>query len=636
MNSLFNAIDALFETDHIVNIDQSKKSSNEKKVRKNLKESMKEIKAEESATDRYQVREYDGPGASYGVYDTKEKKFVAKGSKKISIATCNDYNAGRLGKNALKKSTDKLQDIAKQFSDKSDDKAEESALEEAPDRIGELIGIVNQSLNTSTMESDESLEEDSLNEAIRLTSIPGLKRDPENDFRDDGNSFKGYIYKDFLPVSALVSQGDAYISIRLDYLDMDYDEYSKLDSYKLTDEFNGVRVEDFNPEKFAQNLETCYNDAKNFLDNVEDVDNDSIEKGIETINKACQEIKDQVNAYIKEHAQEIINLSEYQFKTLKDYIKSAGDKSVDYIRDASAGRKRAFLRDLDREVDYITDNWYFKQIREIFGEKIKDESENLSEDYDNNSWMKYQDIITNALDDAQRDMEDDAFNDFCEGVIQIVRSMPGEFNESEKLDEAEYTANARKCVDAANLLGQIDLKDIEDASKIKTAIEKLYDKLIKLAPKLNKKEQKEIEEASKCKEDKDTLNYKTRDELMRDNGIEFANDEQTKDLDKKADKVKKAFKDKRLEEDDSDKKEKAIQYLMDFTGKSREEVIDMADEFAKITGTFTRTDDDSKRKDFATANQDELEKEYEATHKLEDGSVDWSEWNDFVQGKMSE
>ena len=46
----------------------------------------------ESANDRYQVREFDGPGAKFGVYDTKQKKFVQKGSKKVMIASCNDLN----------------------------------------------------------------------------------------------------------------------------------------------------------------------------------------------------------------------------------------------------------------------------------------------------------------------------------------------------------------------------------------------------------------------------------------------------------------------------------------------------------------------------------------------------------------
>lgn len=46
----------------------------------------------ESKSDRYQVREFDGHGAKFGVYDTKEKKFVQKGSKYIMNAACKDLN----------------------------------------------------------------------------------------------------------------------------------------------------------------------------------------------------------------------------------------------------------------------------------------------------------------------------------------------------------------------------------------------------------------------------------------------------------------------------------------------------------------------------------------------------------------
>ncbi len=51
---------------------------------------------EESAEDRYQVREFDGPGAKFGVYDTKTKKFVQKGSKNVMNAACNDLNKKNL------------------------------------------------------------------------------------------------------------------------------------------------------------------------------------------------------------------------------------------------------------------------------------------------------------------------------------------------------------------------------------------------------------------------------------------------------------------------------------------------------------------------------------------------------------
>lgn len=59
---------------------------------------LNECLVNEAATDRYQVREFEGPGANFGVYDTKEKKFVQKGSKKIMIAACDDLN----NKNSIK------------------------------------------------------------------------------------------------------------------------------------------------------------------------------------------------------------------------------------------------------------------------------------------------------------------------------------------------------------------------------------------------------------------------------------------------------------------------------------------------------------------------------------------------------
>ena len=55
-------------------------------------EKVEESKKVESADDRYQVREFDGPGAKYGVYDTKQKRFVQKGAKYVMNAACNDLN----------------------------------------------------------------------------------------------------------------------------------------------------------------------------------------------------------------------------------------------------------------------------------------------------------------------------------------------------------------------------------------------------------------------------------------------------------------------------------------------------------------------------------------------------------------
>ena len=60
----------------------------------------------ESASDRYQVREFDGPGAKFGVYDTKQKKFIQKGSKKVMIASCDELNKRANNKHKVKESVE--------------------------------------------------------------------------------------------------------------------------------------------------------------------------------------------------------------------------------------------------------------------------------------------------------------------------------------------------------------------------------------------------------------------------------------------------------------------------------------------------------------------------------------------------
>lgn len=89
--------------------------------------------------------------------------------------------------------------------------------------------------------------------AKRLIYPKDFVRHEEDDFRDDGNYFKGYKYKNILPISSLSCDGEAYISIRMDYLGFDYDLYCE--DREIEQEFNGVLVEDVDMEKLAQNCE---------------------------------------------------------------------------------------------------------------------------------------------------------------------------------------------------------------------------------------------------------------------------------------------------------------------------------------------------------------------------------------------
>lgn len=81
-------------------------------------EESKEIIEEE----RYQVREYEGSGAKFGVYDIKEKKFVQKGSKYVMEAACKDLNEkGKVTESSIIKYT------LKEMMNKKQESVEEGA-----------------------------------------------------------------------------------------------------------------------------------------------------------------------------------------------------------------------------------------------------------------------------------------------------------------------------------------------------------------------------------------------------------------------------------------------------------------------------------------------------------------------------
>lgn len=251
---------------------------------------------------------------------------------------------------------------------------ESNQLTEDSDRINQLMNIVDDSFEV--LHENNVLDESILTEAIRLTSISGITRAPEADFSDDGARFYGYMYKGVVPISYTRDGNDIYLSIAFHHLnDINYDEYSQFDSYKNADEFNGVSADRFDADEFKTYLDAAYNDIVNFRKDVKPVDNDELENRIEEINKASQEYKQKVENYIKEHAQEIINLSEYDFKKLKEYIKEAGSSTADYIREASESSKRDFLqKDLEALKKNISNSWRFSWIEEMFNKNKKDES----------------------------------------------------------------------------------------------------------------------------------------------------------------------------------------------------------------------------------------------------------------------
>ena len=99
---------------------------------------------------------------------------------------------------------------------------------------------------------------------IRLTSIPNVKRDPRNDYWDDGTSFKAYTYKDRVPFTYTTFGNDIFISLRMDMTPLTYNEYK---DFNERDEFNGASRDSYDPKEFEEILEKAYNFIDETLQN---------------------------------------------------------------------------------------------------------------------------------------------------------------------------------------------------------------------------------------------------------------------------------------------------------------------------------------------------------------------------------
>lgn len=242
----------------------------------------------------------------------------------------------------------------------------ESLNETSNDRIQKLLSIID---NSFEVLEDAPINEDVLEEAkqIRLSSIPGVTRDPSNDFSDDGNRFQAYLYKGIVPITYSRADGDVYITIAFHDLDnINYEEYHEFPSYMYADDFNGVSVEEFDPQVFKKNLDAAYEDVTMFLGNVKEVDPQQLEDRIKAINNACKEYEEKVKQYIKDNALDIIKLTDYQFKRLKEYVTRSATRTADAIRDASASSQRAFMSDdVEKLKERISSSWNFKYIEEL-------------------------------------------------------------------------------------------------------------------------------------------------------------------------------------------------------------------------------------------------------------------------------
>lgn len=253
-----NFKDLYYFSTHINDIEKIIDNCKDKKKLKTYKNVLKAARAfesgrkkknmNESAEDRYQVREFDGPGAKFGVYDTKAKKFVQKGAKYIMNAACNDLNSKNSKKLKEESNTYKDKDEAEYYRNKelyknSNLARHRNAMNKAKKSCGKK-GIKLKEEETSFEEIINEMEnateyEELYNAAEKIANVD-LKEDVIKFIQqceDDGDSVEeaySIVTSDLLDDKTQDLNEDAYITINdggqeADYMIQDVTELEDVD-----------------------------------------------------------------------------------------------------------------------------------------------------------------------------------------------------------------------------------------------------------------------------------------------------------------------------------------------------------------------------------------------------------------------
>lgn len=109
--------------------------------------------------------------------------------------------------------------------------------------------------------------------ANQFANNKNITRRRDLDFVDDGTHFNFYSYKDTVGFHVARWKDYVFICIRIDYTSevntniplIKYEVYKTWDAYKVCDDFNYVKNDEVDLDKFYANLELVYQAIKNYI-----------------------------------------------------------------------------------------------------------------------------------------------------------------------------------------------------------------------------------------------------------------------------------------------------------------------------------------------------------------------------------
>ena len=205
----------------------------------------------------------------------------------------------------------------------------------------------------------------------------GFERWPEYDFSDDGNRFYCYKVGTRVRVSKTTSNGQAYISARIDDIKLPFEEYSKLPHFRALDKLNGVSIESLNDS----DLITLYNDCLAYEKEYTDAENSIVMPTLKELEDHCKTIQairqseiDVIEHLLKTNVIVLMeNLSDYKWSKLKDRYEGLV-LNKDYYSPTYAAKILGTQQSFDLcKADYYAkkESYYYTDLMEIIKSAVK-------------------------------------------------------------------------------------------------------------------------------------------------------------------------------------------------------------------------------------------------------------------------
>lgn len=217
-----------------------------------------------------------------------------------------------------------------------------------------------------------------LNEAFNPRQLEkfGFKRRTDLDFSDDGNRFKGYMYKDTIPVSYLQADGEVYISFRVSNLDLTPNEYMNLPSYRDADKYNGVSSDKVDINDLVKIGDKLIDEIKEVQDSIKPVDDKEWITFCDIMGNAYHKlydlsIKEIKNINVVDLVTNFKYAHKYAMEQIGQYLKRFKSEEESYnnlrINNTEERTKRYMLDNFKDRLKRAQpgENFYYKEIKEL-------------------------------------------------------------------------------------------------------------------------------------------------------------------------------------------------------------------------------------------------------------------------------